>query len=322
MGNNRHIKIGVFAPSSPALGEKTPETYGFLESKGIEVYEHPQVRKITGHTAGSIEERVGTLHELVSDKTIDILMTFWGGQNTNELLPYLDYELIKANAKPIVGYSDTTALLVAITKMTEVITYLGPAGITFTKPQPVDYTWDYFERMVIKGEEVEIKDSEIYADDYYFLNTDKTKRNVVKNEGRKVFRKGVAKGEIVAGNLQTLLVLAGTKYFPQLEGKILFLEEAEEESAGMIHRFFTHLTQVININKLGGVCIGRFCAQSKFIRTDTVEDMLKTVFGNAQIPIIYNLDFGHSDPMFTLPNGGYCELNTEEDKIVLSKVTL
>ena len=114
MGNNRHIKIGIFAPSNPALGEKTPETYRFLESKGIEVYEHPQVRKITGHTAGSIEERVGALHELVSDKTIDILMTFWGGQNTNELLPYLDYELIKTNTKPIVGYSDTTALLLAI----------------------------------------------------------------------------------------------------------------------------------------------------------------------------------------------------------------
>ena len=115
-----------------------------------------------------------------------------------------------------------------------------------------------------------------------------------------------------------MLVLSSTKYFPDLKGKVLFIEEAEEESVGMIHRYLTQLTQIMDINELKGICIGRFCEQSKFSDTDSVEDLLSTVFPNIKIPVVYNLDFGHSDPMFTIPNGGYCSLDTKKNTLILS----
>ncbi len=316
--NNKTLKIGIFASSSSLFGTRTPSTYKFLESRNIEVYEHPQVRVTTGHTAGTIKDRVNGLHDLFLDKTIDIVMAFWGGQNTNEILPYLDYALIKSNPKLLIGYSDTTALLLAVSKLTGLITYMGPAGITFTKPEPVEYSWNYFQKILINRAPTEIRDSDVYADDYYFLNPDASKRTVKRNEGRKVFNHGVTNGESIAANLQTLLVLSSTKYFPDLKGKVLFIEEAEEESVGMIHRYFTQLTQIMDTNELKGICIGRFCEQSKFSDTDSVEDLLSTVFPNIKIPVVYNLDFGHSDPMLTIPNGGYCSLDTKKNTLILS----
>lgn len=311
-------KIGIFAPSSPVFGEKNDETYSYLESKGYEVHEHPQVRQSKAHMAGGVNERVNAIHDLYQDDSIDILMSFWGGQNSNELLPHLDYELIKGANKPMIGYSDTTALLLAITHKTGVINYMGPGGITFTKPQPVDYSYDYFEK-AINEDSYEVKDSDVYAGDHFFLNDDPTKRDIKTNDGRKVFKEGKAKGEVIAANLQTLLVLAGTEYMPDLDKKILFLEESEDESVGFVHRYLTHLTQVIEVNKLGGVCFGRFCTQSGFDDDYSVEDLLSHVFSDVKIPIIYDLSFGHSDPIFTIPNGGVCELDTMNNKIVLKR---
>jgi muramoyltetrapeptide carboxypeptidase len=317
------IKIGIFSTSSPVFGEQGPDTYKFLESKNIGVYEHPQCRKIyNGHLAGSVEERVNAIHEMLLDKSIDILMAFWGGSNTNQILPFLDYDLIKNNYKPIIGYSDTAALLLAIHKMTGKTTFLGPAGISFTKPEPLEYSWRYFKKILIDNNpEVIIEDSPEFADDLYFLRKppENESRIIRKTDGKKVFRHGKVNGQVVAANLQTLLVLAGTKYFPILDDKILFIEEAEEENTAMIHRYFTHLSQTVNLNRLKAVCIGRMCEQSGFNQEDSVEMILEDVFNKINIPIIYNLDFGHTDPMFTIPIGGQAEINTEIGLIKLHK---
>ncbi len=313
-----NMKIGVFAPSSPAIGDRTEDTYAYLCGKGFEVYEHPQVRKVTEHTAGSVEDRVAAIHELYQDPTVDMLMSFWGGQNSNELLPHLNYSLIKANPKPLIGYSDTTALLLAITKQTGVTTYMGPAAITFTKPEPIDYSYENFEKLVIKKEEVIFKDADNYADDHYYLNDDPTQREIHPNPGRRVLIEGTAMGEIIAANLQTLLVLSGSRFLPDLKGKILFLEESEDTNVGVIHRFLTQLTQITDINDLKGICFGRFCQQSGFSNSYPVEKLLEIVFRDATIPIIYDLNFGHSDPILTIPNGGYAEIDTARNLIKIS----
>lgn len=308
------ITIGMFTTSSPFSSEKKKSDFAYLKSKNIKIIEAKNLRKKTGHTAGSIIERVEAVHELLKNKKVDILMAYWGGANTNQLLPYLDYSLLAKFDKPLIGFSDTSALLLAVNKFAGITTFLGPAGITFDKPEPFEYTFDYFKKILIeKQKKVLIKDSKEFADDQYFLREDSNHRIKNRNIGRKVFRHGSAKGKIIASNLQTLLILAGTKFFPDLKEKILFLEEAEEEDTKMIHRFFTHLSQVIDLNLLGGICIGRFTSQSGFSKTDSEEMIYKDVFKDVKIPILYNLDFGHTDPMFTLPLGGEAIIDTKKN---------
>jgi muramoyltetrapeptide carboxypeptidase len=314
------MKIGIFAGSAPILGEIKQDLYKVLEDLGIEVFEHPQCKlNYNGYLAGTVEQRVTAIHELFLDKTVDVIMAFWGGQNTNEILPLLNYELIDKNIKPIIGYSDTTCLLLALYAKTHCPTFIGCAGISFTKPEPISYTIDRFKEIFIdKKKLIIIKDSDQYADDYYFLkknplNQIREKKN---NEGRKVFRHGIARGVAIGANIQTLLLLAGTKFFPNLDNTILFLEEAEEcSSPAVLHRFLTHLSQVVDFNKIAGICFGRFTAHSNIKNEEQLRQIINDVFGNFTMPILFNLDFGHSDPSFIVPNGSKCLLDTRKNII-------
>lgn len=312
------LTIGIFATSNPLSREKNENDYHFLKSKGLNIIEQANVRNKRAHLAGTIQERVDGIYELLDNPEVDLLMAYWGGTNTNEMLPYLDYQMIAKYNKPIIGFSDTSALLTAIYTKSGIKTYMGPAGITFDKPEPYEYSFEYFKKIFIdESEKIVIKDSKKYADDLYFLREDSGHRIHQKNVGRKVYSHGKAEGEIFASNLQTLMVLAGTPYFPDLTGKIVFLEEAESANVPEVHRFLTHLTQVVNTNTLKGICIGRFASQTKFKEVYQEEDLYKDVFGDLEIPLVYNLDFGHTDPLFTIPIGGKALVDTHNGDLVI-----
>lgn len=310
------MKIGIFAASSQLKQEA--RTYDFLTRNGMEVYEHPVcIKNIDGYLAGSATDRVDALHELFVDSSVDIIMSFWGGLNTNQILPKLNYDLIYSNYKPIIGYSDTTALLLAIWEKTKKITYLGPSGITFLKPEPLQYTYDYFQRTVIKKESlIKIVDSPIYADDEYFMRPSPHNKYRIhkKNNGRAIYREGYAQGRIIAGNLQTIAVLAGTEFFPDLSGSILFLEEAETAGISEVRRFMTQLSQQPNFSYVAGIVFGLFCEKSN-INHEAFLHILDDIFGKMEIPIFYNVNFGHTDPMFTIPIGGTAILDTNKNII-------
>lgn len=314
------MNIGMFV-----VGDAAPQSekriYEFLTKKGFSVVEHPICTKIySGHLAGSAKERVDALHELYLDESIDVMMSFWGGFNTNEILPLLDYDLIKKNYKPTIGYSDTAALLNAITKYTECVTYLGPAGITFLHPEPVEYSFNYMLRMLSGEKEVLIVDSEIYADDAYYLREPPKNiyREIKAASGRNVVRHGVSTGTVVAGNMQTLALLAGTRYFPDLNASILFLEEDDSITAPLFRRFFTQLSQQDNFQSLRGVVFGRMPEGAK-ITHEQLMDCINDILGQMDIPILTNLDFGHTDPMFTIPIGGRAHIDTKAKILIFNQ---
>jgi muramoyltetrapeptide carboxypeptidase len=313
-------KIGVIATSSSisTLGEEQIKRgYRYLQDQGFEIVEHPQCRLENGYTAGSIKKRVEAIHQFVKDDEIDCVMAFWGGLNTNQLLDYLDYQLIKENPKIFVGFSDTCALLQAITNKAGLVTYVGPAVITFSKPNPekFKYTWEYFHKMCIEENRiVKIKSADFFADDLYFLRKDNDHRIIKKNKGVKIFREGKCEGEVIASNLSTLLALAGTDYFPDLEDKVLFIEEAEDFNCQWIDRFFFQLKQAKVIESIRGLVVGKFMEASK-ISEKQLLDILNNVIGDFQIPVIYSANFGHTDPIFTVPNGGRCRVDTSSKQI-------
>ncbi len=316
-------KIGVIAPADPVRGVCSEDViqrgYEYLRKKGYLIEEGESVKKLTRkHVAGSISLRVNDIHNFVKRDDIGCIMAFWGGFNVNQLLDHLDYTLIKKHPKIFIGYSDVTALTTAITTKTGLITFSGPGVITFAKPEPFEYSWEYFEKMCISPQKkVIIKPSPNYADDFYFLREDNDHRIKKQNDGIKVFKKNKANGKIIAGNLQTLLVLNSTEYLPNMNGKILFVEEDETSTPAHIDRFICQSRQIGWFKKISGLVFGRFTEQSQFSAEDSLEDLLKEYLSDAQFPVLYNVDFGHSDPMITIPNGGTCEL--DNDKIIFGK---
>ncbi len=317
-------KIGVIAPSTPISileDSQIRKGYRYLERKGYEVIEHPQCRKTHNYTAGTIKDRVKAVHEFVEDEEISCIMSFWGGLNTNQILDCLDYNLIKNNPKIFIGFSDVCSLLQSITNKTGLVTYMGPSVISFSKPDPFKYTWEYFKKVCIdNSKEIEISDSDIFADDLYFLREDDDHRIIQHNRGSRVYNAGKEEGRIVASNLCTFLSLANTKFFPELDNKILFIEEAEDFKLKWIDRFLTQLGQMGVFNKVNALLIGKFASESN-VNYEILDNILERITRTVDIPIVYDLNFGHTDPLFTIPNGGFCSLTAQKpDEISLNFV--
>ena len=124
---------------------------------------------------------------------------------------------------------------------------------------------------------------------------------------------------MLAGNLSTLLLLNGTQYFPDLNGKILFLEEDETSTPAHLDRYLQQCQHLGWWQKIAGVIFGRFTEQSGFSEANPLEDTLKQYFSQVSFPVLYNADFGHSDPMFTIPNGGTVKIDSAEKEIVFAQ---
>ena len=320
--------IGIIAPADPVAGVCPEDTikrgYEYLKNKGFSVAEGRSVKLLTEkHTAGPASLRVEDIHEFVKRKDIGCIMAFWGGFNTNQLLDKLDYDLIKKNPKIFIGYSDVTALTTAITTKTGMVTFSGPGVMSFAKPEPFEYPWNYFEKMCIDPQDdLIVEVSTEYADDLYFLREDSDHRIKKVNTGIKVFSSGKATGEIVAGNLQTILLLNSTGYLPDMADKILFIEEDETSTPAHVDRFIYQCKQLGWFDKIAGLVFGRFTEQSRFSPEDSIEDLLKEHFSKAKFPILYDVDFGHSDPMITIPNGGNVSIDAGKKQITFSRAVV
>lgn len=305
--------IGVIAPADPVNGVCPPDTiergYDYLRSRGFKILEGESVKELPqNHTAGSVDKRVADIHNFLRDDSVSCIIAFWGGFNSNQLLDKLDYDLIAEKRKVFIGYSDVTALTTAITSKTGLITFSGPGVISFAKPQPFDYTWEYFEKACMHTEDILVVASERYADDMYFLREDNDHRIFKENKGSIVFKDGSAKGQIIAGNLQTLLLLQGTEYLENVDGKILFIEEDETSTPAHVDRFMCQMHQLGWFNKIAGLVIGRFTEHSQFSKDDTLKEILHRYLDTSSFPVLYDVDFGHSDPMITIPHGGICTI--------------
>ncbi len=316
--------IGVVSPSSPAAamcprrlrrGQDELEKLGFKVKLGKYVSEHYK------HMAGTVQQRIEDLHTMFADDEVKTIICTIGGLNSNQLLESLDYDLIQAHPKIFIGFSDITALLNAIYAKTGLVTYLGPALL----PQfgefggILPYSWKYLEKVLMQTESFHIEASAEWTDEFTpWDKEDDRLRNMRANEGIKVFKPGKASGIMVGGNVGTLLLLNGSPYMPSLQDVILCVEEDEVETPGTIDRLFTQLRHIGAYSKIKGMLIGRFNSKVGFKKEDSLEDILLATTAGFDFPILYDLDFSHTDPMITIPIGGKCDINTEDKSIVFS----
>ena len=310
--------LGIIATSTPITvsGDETIErAYNRLREHGFKIVEAGNCRKSIGHAAGSIADRAGSLNSFFADPDIDGILAYWGGHQSHQLIEYLDYELIRTHPKPLIGYSDTTALQVGIFQETGLVSFSGPAGITFGKPTVPAFTWDHFDKVLMQPEiPLALLSATEFADNPWYLEPDK-KMIFKQNKGWKTFRDGRAEGRITGGNVGTMLLLAGTKRWPEFDGRILFAEEDETGTPNTIDWLFTQLRQLGVFDRIAGLVVGRFSGAVKFTETDTFEMILTDCLKECDFPVITGVDFGHTDPLITIPLGVRCRMDTAEQEI-------
>ncbi len=275
-----------------------------LESLGLEVVFAPNTTDDNWDYMGSasVEKRVEDIHTAFADKSVKAIMTIIGGANSNQLLKYLDYELIKNNPKIFCGFSDITALENAILAKTGMVVYYGPHFSSLGMKYGCDYTFEHFAKMLVADGKDKITPSEIWSDDLWFLNQEK--REFEANEGYWNIRNGEASGTIIGGNLCTFNLLLGTEFRPAFpKDTILFIEDTEASSLADFERNLQALLHQPDFANVKALVIGRFQKGSKVTR-EGLEYILNAKAELKELPILANVDFGHTAPLLTIPLGG------------------
>lgn len=306
--------IYAIAPASSFAKMKPSNLKKIFETKmkkelGLNVIFGRNVFKKDSFGSSSVKERVHDIHSAFKDKKIKGIVCLRGGFNSNVLLPFLDWSVIKNNPKPIWGYSDITVLLNAIYAKTGVITYSGPMvrEVTINDNEKISkYIFEYFKKCIMNNNPFIVKPAEYFCE---------RKIKARKNSGFSVLQNGISSGVIIGGNLCSLNLLQGTVYMPILKNKILFIEDDDfggKLSPFEFERNFASLLQCKDANSIKGFIFGRF--QKNFnMDIEKIKHILKDKNIPKNIPIIYNLDFGHTNPMLTFPIGGTIEINASQN---------
>lgn len=264
--------------------------------------------------SSSIKSRVEDIYDAFADKKVKAILTVIGGFNSNQLLRYLDWDLIKNNPKILCGFSDITALNNAIFAKTGLVSYSGPHYSTFGQELYFDYTLEYFKKCLLSDEPFEIKPSDNWSDDAWYK--DQKERNLIKNNGFLIINEGKALGTILGANLCTFNLLQGTEYFPDLKDSILFIEDDDMSLPISFDRDLQSLIHQPGFDKVKGIVIGRFQKKSE-MSDDILIKIIKTKKELDNLPVIANVDFGHTSPMITFPLGGEVNLEVKDGKIKL-----
>ncbi|WP_415346285.1 S66 family peptidase [Clostridium perfringens] len=228
--------------------------------------------------SGTGEEKARALEKLFLDKDIKMIFDISGGDLANEVLDFLDFNLIKGNPKPFFGYSDLTVLLNAIYSQCDLTTYNYQLRNLIGKFK--EEQMQNFKASFIEGKE------NIFNLDYKWINGSHLE------------------GIVVGGNIRCLLKLAGTKYMPDFKDKILFLESFSGNSAKMV----TYITQYKNLgvfNEVKGIILGEFTEMERENLKPDIVEILKRVIGEINIPILKTSDLGHGADAKCIPIGKY-----------------
>jgi muramoyltetrapeptide carboxypeptidase len=303
------VSLGFIAEDQRFLARERLEALGLhcTFSKNAEVLDR--------FDSSPIEARVSDLHEAFADPGVAGVLTTLGGYNSNGLLGYLDYDLIRDSPKVFCGFSDITALATAIYAQTGLVTYSGPHFSTFGMKRGIEYTTEYFERCLMREEPFEVIPADHWSDDPWYQ--DQEDRDFVPNPGQEVIHEGEAEGKFLGGNLGTLSLLFGTPFMPNLEASLLLLEEDEEMNAVHFDRLLQSLIHQPGFEAVRGMAIGRFQKASE-MDLDTLTAIIESKRELDRLPVVANAGFGHTTPQFTFPIGGYGRLRAGDGTVSLS----
>jgi muramoyltetrapeptide carboxypeptidase len=240
----------------------------------------------------SITERLDDLHAMFSDNEVDAVFAIRGGYGSMHILDRIDYDLIRRNPKIFLGYSDITAMHLAINKHSKLVTFHGPISLSrFT-----DYTQKYLRKALFETQPIGAVTNPPESNELRPAHPLRT------------IRSGVASGQLIGGNLTLISNTMGTPYEIETRGKILFLEDVDEEPYS-IDRMLTHLRLAGKFDGVAGVIFGECqdCRPKDYKPSSTIPyslgEVLDNILGNLKVPVLYGLTIGHTDDQLTLPLG-------------------
>ena len=282
--------IGIIAPSGPIVGDNIEElnrAKEIVEKDGFKVKFSKNLFSNTNGYSSSAKEKAEDINEMFADKDVKMIWCAKGGNNSNSVFEYLDYELIKNNPKIICGYSDITSLTNMITEKTGIITFSG----TNFKTIATDET-DFSYKEAIKR----FVDASLEMD-----NT----------EEYKILQDGIAEGELIGGNLFLTRGMVSGKYSINFENKILFLEELGlETDPEMISNFIYFMKQNGVFDKIKGLWIGNYEHESGYTIEKIIMDVLEDEYN---FPIIKSNNFGHIEKKQVIPIGTKARIDTNKE---------
>ena len=265
-------------------------------------------------------EKVDDLHAAFLDPNVKGILAAIGGFNSNQLLERIDWDIIRANPKIFAGFSDITVLNHAILAKTGLATFATPNFYCFGLPPESNYSLEYFRRCLFAGQPETYKvraSKEFY--DYAWDYDEKSPRSKIVNGGMKIIQPGQASGTLLGGNLCSLNLLNGTEYFPCVEGDIILcLEDDSYDSIPETYeRNLQSLIQQPYFRQIKAILFGRFQRES-IAANDSLAAIISSKKIGSNIPIVSNLDFGHTDPKFSYKIGGWASVEAyDECKLVL-----
>ena len=320
--------IGIFSPSSPATADSKPRylrAKAFLESKGFQVKEGKLTGRSEGYRSGSPKERADELNELIRDPEVTMIMSVIGGTNSNSMLPYLDYEAFKRQPKLITGYSDATAVLLALYAKTGVTTYYGPALVpSFGEFEPlVNVTYRYFEDYFMHEPSVPyaVPMPDVWSDEPVNWLEKTTEKTLYANEWVTGYG-GKAEGRLIGGNLNTMYGFIGSSYFPDIQqGDILLLEDCMKTVSVMEKNFAMLKTHGI-YEKVGGIILGKHELFDDQGTGKRPLDLLLEQLDGLTLPILAEFDTCHTHPMHPLAIGKTVQLDADAKTVMCTETWL
>jgi muramoyltetrapeptide carboxypeptidase len=277
--------IGVISPASPIADPSAIQSgVRYLESLGYRTLVGKHAEKKDGYLAGTDKERLTDLHAMFRNRRVKAIFCVRGGYGTPRLLHSLNYDLIRRHPKILVGFSDITALHLALWRMCGLVTFSGPMVGVDMSGKVDAFTEENFWRMISHPE--------------------KSHTMTIDPRTTLILHKGKARGKLLGGNLSLVANLIGTPFIPDFRNCIMFLEEVGEEPY-RVDRMFTQLSNAGILRGIGGVLAGQFadCLPKGNPESPTIDAVLQGALSRLRVPVLANLPFGHQPRKLTLPLG-------------------
>ncbi|HLU22335.1 MAG TPA: LD-carboxypeptidase [Bacillaceae bacterium] len=282
---NKGDTVGLTAPAGPVKADKLEAAINVIKEMGFEV-EIGQTCFVNygGYLAGPPELRARELNAMFANPNISAIFCLRGGYGSPQLLHMLDYELIFRHPKLFIGYSDITALHIALQQQSKLATIHGPMPAS-DLIEADEFTKANLQNVLMHPRQL----------------------RVMKNPGEKQIGclvPGFAQGILTGGNLTLITSLLGTPYEIETNGKILFLEDIAEEPY-KIDRMLTQLALAGKFSDVAGIILGTWtnCTSKEGQESFQVEDLFEKIIAPYNKPTIYNVQAGHCKPALTLPFG-------------------
>ncbi|WP_406694793.1 LD-carboxypeptidase [Singulisphaera sp. Ch08] len=295
--------IAFASPAGPAILAPLREYARALEQAGYKVIipEGIEERK-QGYLGGTDDQRADELNGFIRDPKVRAIFPVRGGYGLTRIIDRIDYPALRKDPKIIIGYSDLTALHLAVAREAKVITFHSPmpmGGLARDEKKEITFAGRSFQRV-------------IFADQY---QQGQNGFVVAVPEGRKpeTLVGGKASGRLLGGNLTLLCSTLGTPYAIQPKGAILLIEDVNE-APYRVDRSLSQLRLAGVLDQLAGVVIGSFTSKEPADRNET-DRVLREYFAQSKVPVILNFPIGHTPHNATVPHGGLVELNADEAEL-------